>query len=236
MKLIIGRKLNMSQVYGDNGAVVPVTEIRAGAGKVVQVKDLKKDGYCAVQFGFSEGSKNVSKSVEGHVKGIVKNPKLIEMRVEDTSSFKTGQAIDIGIFEKGEKVSVSGLSKGRGFQGVVKRHGFHGSNKTHGTKHHLRAPGSIGATDPQRVFPGMKMAGRMGNTKVTVKNLEIVDVDKKNGIIKIKGAIPGPRGGLVKIISEGEIKFASEPSGRENEKTEFSTSADLSAGVKIRNN
>jgi len=202
MKLLLGRKLNMTQVYSDNGTIVPVTEVKIGKGVVTQVKSFEKDGYCAVQIGFEEGSKNPSKALSGHVAGLVKNPRTIEMRVEKTEGFEKGKIIDIDIFEKGEKVAVSGLSKGRGFQGVVKRHGFHGSDKSHGTKHHLRAPGSIGATDPQRVFPGMRMAGRMGNARVTVENLEIVEVNKENGIIKIKGALPGAKGGLIEIRSQ----------------------------------
>ncbi len=206
MKLLIGKKLSMANIYDDNGNVVPVTEVKVGKGTIVQVKYEKKDGYKAVQLGFEEGSKNVNQAISGHVKKLVKNPLLREVRVENTNKFQAGQEYDASILEKGEKVTISGISKGRGFQGVVKRHGFHGSDKTHGTKHHLRAPGSIGATDPERVFPGVKMAGRMGGYRATVKNLEIADIDFDRGVVKIKGAVPGARGGLVEILAEGEIK------------------------------
>lgn len=197
----------MTQVYADDGSVVPVTSVKVGAGAVIQVKDEKKHGYKAVQLGFSEGSKHVNKAMKGHVKDLVDCPRLIEMQVQDASKFEKGQKIDLDSFDKGEKVQVSGVSKGKGFQGVVKRHGFSGADASHGTKHHERAPGSIGATDPARVFPGKKMPGRMGGTRVTVSNLEIAEVDTKNGVIKIKGAVPGARNGLVEIRAEGDMKI-----------------------------
>ncbi|MBU2575502.1 50S ribosomal protein L3 [Patescibacteria group bacterium] len=216
MKILLGKKLNMTQIYAEDGSVVPVTAVKVGNGVVVQIKNEKKQGYNAVQLGFSEGSqpkaghplagKHVSKSVAGHLKGLVDGPvKLIEMRVENVEKFEKGQKFGLDSFEKGEKVSVSGLTKGQGFAGVIKRHNFSGADASHGTKHHERSPGSIGATDPARVFPGKKMAGHMGNVRATVKNLEIAEIDKENGIIKIKGAVPGARNGLVEIRGEGDM-------------------------------
>jgi len=208
MKLILGKKLNMTQMYADDGSVIPVTAIKVGVGIVTQVKTEKKDGYNSVQLGFSEGSKRLSKAMKGHVKDLVKNPKLIEMHCSDSEKFEKGQKFELDNFEKGERVSVSGITKGQGFAGVVKRHGFSGADASHGTKHHERSPGSIGATDAARVFPGKKMPGHMGSARATVKNLEIAEIDKENGIIKIKGAVPGARNGLVEIRAQGDMKVA----------------------------
>jgi large subunit ribosomal protein L3 len=210
MKLILGRKLNMSQLYGEDGDVIPVTTIKVGTGVVTQVKNQEKDGYTAVQMGFSEGSKHITKPMQGHVKELVKSPKFRELRDEKVGEFEVGQKYDLTSFEAGEKVSVSGTSKGQGFQGVVKRHGFSGADASHGTKHHERAPGSIGATDAARVFPGKKMPGRMGGVRVTVKNLEIAAIDAEKGLVMIKGAVPGSRNGLVEIRGQGEMKVVSE--------------------------
>jgi len=202
----------MTQTFGENGNVIPITIVKAGEGVVVQVKQKKKDGYNAVQFGFNEGSKNVNKPVSGHVKGMLDRPVLREMRVDDASSFSAGQKFGLANFAAGEKVSVSGISKGQGFAGVVKRHGFHGGPKTHGNKHSLRSGGSIGSTDSARVFPGMRMPGKMGATRITVSNLEIIEVDPENGLIKIKGAVPGARNGLVEIRGQGDM-IAAEDKG-----------------------
>ena len=199
MKLILGRKIKMTQFYGDNGQVIPVTIVKAGEGVVTQIKTVAKDGYSAVQFGFSEAGKHTTKSLAGHVKGLLTRPKLCEMRLEDTAAFTVGQKHDVSVFSVGDNVSVIGTSKGRGYAGVVKRHHFHGSPATHGHKHDLRAPGSIGPTAPQRVFPGMRMAGRMGGEQVTILNLTIAAVDKAKGEIMVKGAIPGSRNGIVII-------------------------------------
>jgi|TARA_Y100000310_G_C20703765_1_gene832658 large subunit ribosomal protein L3 len=205
MKLLVGRKLNMTQLYGPNGNVIPVTTVKIGTGVVTQVKNQERDGYTAVQMGFSEGSKNINKPMQGHVKNLVKNPKLRELRDEKVDQFEVGQKYDLTSFEVGDTVAVSGVSKGKGFQGVVKRHGFSGADASHGTKHHERAPGSIGATDPARVFPGKKMPGRMGGARVTVKNLEIAGIDKENNLLMIKGAVPGARNGLVEIRAQGDM-------------------------------
>ncbi len=205
MKLLLGKKLNMTQLYSEKGDVVPVTIVKVGKGAVTQVKNKDRDGYTAVQLAFGVGSKNVTKPVAGHVKGLVSRPKIREMRVEDSSKFEVGQKYDISSFSEGEKVSVSGTSKGKGLAGVVKRHGFSGADASHGTKHHERAPGSIGATDAARVFPGKKMPGHMGAERVTITNLEIAKIDAKVGLVMIKGAIPGARNGIVEIRGEGDM-------------------------------
>lgn len=206
MKLLVGRKLNMTQVYRESGRIVPITRIQVGPAVVTQVKSKEKDGYSALQLGWNLGPKRTSKPVAGHVKGLVARPVLREMRAEDAHTHAVGETYDLSSFEAGEKVTVSGISKGRGFQGVVKRHHFAGSPKTHGHKHDLRAPGSIGSTDAQRVFPGKRMAGRMGAERVSITNLEVIAIDREAGIISIRGAVPGSKNGLVEIRGQGEIK------------------------------
>ncbi|MDP1709987.1 MAG: 50S ribosomal protein L3 [Candidatus Komeilibacteria bacterium] len=208
MKLILGRKIRMSQFHDADGQVVPVTVVKAGDSVVTQIKTVAKDGYAAVQFGFNEGSKHPSRALIGHVKGLLARPKLCEMRLDDASAFTVGEKYDITIFVPGDVVAVTGTSKGRGFAGVVKRHHFHGSPKTHGHKHDHRAPGSIGATAAQRVFPGMRMGGRMGGEQVTITNLKIAAIDKEKGEIMIKGAVPGARNGFVIISGIGDMKAA----------------------------
>ncbi|MCX6813961.1 MAG: 50S ribosomal protein L3 [Candidatus Azambacteria bacterium] len=205
MKFILGKKIGMTQIFkGDN--VIPVTLIESGPNFVTQVKTKEKDDYVAVQLGFgTKKEKNIKKPQRGHlnkmsnVKGQMSNLRwLKEFRIEN-SELKEGDQIGIDTFSSGDKVTVIAISKGKGFQGVVKRHGFHGGPKSHGQKDRHRAPGSIGASWPQHVIKGMKMAGRMGGDRVTVKNLEIVEVDKENNLIAIKGAIPGRKGTLVMI-------------------------------------
>ncbi|MDO8676176.1 MAG: 50S ribosomal protein L3 [Candidatus Azambacteria bacterium] len=211
MKFILGKKIGMTQVYkGDN--IVPVTLIESGPNFVSQIKtkepsfapqsgatEGKKDGYSAVQIGFGE-AKKINKPKTGHLKNLPKLRWLREFRV-DSSELKLGDQIDVSIFAPGDKVNIMAISKGKGFQGVVKRHGFHGGPKSHGQKDRLRAPGSIGASWPQHVIKGMRMAGRMGGDKITVKNVEIIEVDKENNIIALRGAVPGRRGTLVMIKS-----------------------------------
>lgn len=200
MKYLLGTKENMTQLFDENGRVQPVTVISVSPTFVTQIKTKEKDGYDAVQIGFGErNEKNISKPVRGHLKG--KNLETLrEVRMSaDAIDVKVGDEISADSFEKGEKVTVSSTSKGKGFQGVVKRHGFAGGRRTHGQKHSEREPGSIGATGPQRVFKGTRMAGRMGGSRVTVKNLVLVDVDKDSNKVFIKGAIPGRRGTLVEI-------------------------------------
>ncbi|MFH0819636.1 MAG: 50S ribosomal protein L3 [bacterium] len=223
MKFILGKKIEMGQLFrGDR--VMPVTIVKAGKCRITQIRTKDKDGYQAVQLGF-ETKKKLRKPEKGHLKNLENFTQhlfekgagfryLREFRIKDGTSeaLKVGDQISVGVFAAGDKVKATGISRGKGFQGVVKRHGFHGSPKTHGHKDQLRMPGSIGATEPARVFKGMRMAGRMGGEQVTVKNLEIVEIDEKNDLLKIKGAIPGSRGSLLLISSEGvmEIKKTEE--------------------------
>ena len=197
MKFLLGKKLGMTQIYKGND-VVPVTLVSSGPNFVTQVKTNEKDGYSAVQVGFGERKeKNIKKPQRGHLKG--KNLRWMkEFRIEN-SELKSGDEIRPEVFSAGEKVTVVAISKGKGFQGVVKRHGFHGGPKSHGQKDRHRAPGSIGASWPQFVIKGMRMAGRMGSDRITVKNLEIVEIDSENNLIAIKGAVPGRRGTLIMI-------------------------------------
>ena len=196
----------MTQVYkGDD--IVPATLIESGPNFVSQIKTKepasaeatagKKDGYSAVQIGFEE-TKKINKPKTGHLKNLPKLKWLREFRIED-SKLSVGDQINVSIFIPGDKVNITAISKGKGFAGVVKRHGFHGGPKSHGQKDRHRAPGSIGASWPQHVIKGMKMAGRMGGDRITVKNLEVIEVDKENNIIALKGAVPGRRGTLVRI-------------------------------------
>lgn len=202
-KFILGKKIGMSQFFYDDGKVVPVTLIEAGSCYIVQIKDLDKDGYCAVQLGF-EKTKKINKPLKGcfkkaNIEGGLKYLREFRIKKEELSKYKLGDKIDVSIFNEGEKVKVTGISKAKGFQGVVKRYKFKGSPKSHGTKHTLRAPGSIGATGPERVAKGRKMPGRMGGKQVTVSNLEIVKVIPEDNLLLIKGAVPGKRGILLKI-------------------------------------
>jgi len=193
MKFIIGKKLEMSQIFeGEN--VIPITLIEAGPCVVTQVKSKEKDGYISIQVGFEEKKeKKIKKSEKG--KGY---KHLNEFRCED-SELKVGDKIDVSVFETGDIVKVSGKSKGKGFQGAVKRWGFHGRNRTHGVKHDHRTLGSVGATGPARVFPGKKMPGHMGSERISTKNLKVVKIDKDNNLIAIKGAVPGHKGTLIEI-------------------------------------
>ncbi len=187
----------MSQIWKED-KVIPVTLIQAGPAVVTQVRIKEKDGYDAVQVGFDATKKRLNKPMKGYLKDLGNFRHLKEFKVGD-SKFKVGDVLDASQFSEGDKVKVSGLNKGRGFQGVVKRYGFHGGPKTHGQKDRLRAPGSIGATTPQRVMPGKKMAGRMGQERKTIKNLEIAGIDKEKNILMVKGAVPGMRGTIVEI-------------------------------------
>lgn len=218
MKFIIGKKMGMTQVFRPDGTVVPVTRIAAGPCVVTQVKTREKEGVDSVQIGF--GTQKVfrlSKPERGHVKGITspENPQMTVRVLRDfrdeSRTLKRGDVFTVKIFVPGEKVQVSGNSKGRGFQGVVKRHGFAGSPATHGHKDQLRMPGSIGAGGVQRVFKNMRMAGHMGDQRVTVKNLEVVEVDADRNEILIKGAVPGARNGLLYIVASEGVVEVEEP-------------------------
>jgi large subunit ribosomal protein L3 len=209
MNAIIGKKLKMSQIWKGE-KVIPVTLIQAGPVVVTQVKTSEKDKYEAIQVGFDSGSKRMKKPALGHLKELKKFRYLKEFRLDKKSSdkkglpagrqeYKVGDMLDVSQFAEGDKVAISGLDKGRGFQGTVKRHGFHGGPKSHGQKDRLRAPGSIGSTAPQRVMPGRKMAGHMGQERKTIKNLEVVFIDKENNILAVKGAVPGMKGTMLEI-------------------------------------
>ena len=201
MKGILGEKLGMTQVFTEDGRALPVTVIMAGPCKVVQVKTLESDGYAAVQLGYKERGR-VTKPMAGHFAKAGAEPTrhVVELRTDDT--FEAGQEIKVDIFAPGERADVIGVSKGKGFAGVMKRHGFKGLSASHGTEKKHRSPGAIGAcATPSRVYRGMKMAGQMGNQRVTVLNLEVVEADAERGLLLLKGAIPGPNGGLVMVRS-----------------------------------
>lgn len=231
MKYLIGKKIGMTQRFLDDGKAVAVTVVEAGPCRVTQVRTKDRDGYEAVQIGFDE-RKNISKPEKGHLKDLPQYAYLEEFpQLEET--LKRGDTIHAGQFVPGDPVDVTGISKGRGFQGVVKRHHFGGSPATHGHKDQLRMPGSIGATEPQRVFKGTRMAGHMGDVQVTAKNLEIVEVDAKENLLFIKGAIPGANGKIVSIFSTSITKpekieepKAPEQAGQVEEKKEESKKTD----------
>ena len=192
----------MTQVFDQNGKVQPVTVLQTGPVVITQIKDVDKDGYIAVQVGFGEkAEKNINKAQKGQLKDLGSFRYLKEFRLKDVEGYKVGDKIDASVFEEGDKLNISSTSKGKGFQGVVKRHNFAGGSRTHGQKHQERKPGSIGATGPQRVFKGLKMAGRMGTDRVQLKNLKVIQVDKENNQLLVKGAIAGRKGTLVEIRS-----------------------------------
>ena len=201
MKFIIAKKLEMSQVFRPDGTVVPVTLVQAGPCIITQVKTEDTDGYTAVQVGMGI-SKNLTKSEKGHLQGLsmpgAMSQILREFRVEKTDAYKRGDALEATVFASGDKINVTGTSKGKGFQGVVRRHHFHGHPTSHGHKDQERMPGSIGAGGVQHVLKGRRMAGRMGDETVTVQNLEVVEV-RDNGIIAVKGAVPGARNSVIEI-------------------------------------
>lgn len=201
MKGILGKKVGMTQIFDDSGEAIPVTVIEAGPCYITQVKTDDTDGYNAVQIGFERvEERKVNKPKRGHLGQLPPLRYLREIRTDDAGEYEVGQQVDVGIFAAGQRVDVTGTSKGRGFAGVVKRHGFRGGPKTHGQSDRHRAPGSIGAgSTPGRVFKGMRMAGRMGNERVTVQSLKVVDVDPDRNLLLIKGSVPGRRGGLVLI-------------------------------------
>lgn len=200
MKALLGTKIGMTQIISEDGKAVPVTLIKAGPVTVTQVKSVEADGYNAVQVGFDEG-KNLSKAVAGHVKASTATPKHIrEFRVEDLpEDMAIGSTLDVTAFQIGDLVDATGTSKGKGFAGTVKRHNFATSKSTHGGNGNVRKVGSIGSMYPQKVFKGKRMAGRMGHDRVTVKNLVVSYVDAENNLIGLRGAVPGPKRGLVII-------------------------------------
>jgi len=194
MKFILGKKVGMSQIFDEKGNAVPVTLIETGPCEVLQIKNKEKDEYEAIQIGFiPKNSRKIKKPDKGKEFDYLKE-------FPRTGDYKVGDKIDVSVFQEGDKVKISGISKGKGFQGVVKRWGFHGRNATHGAKHEERKPGSIGPSWPERVIKGRKMPGHAGAKRVTVGNLKIIKVDKENNLLAVRGAIPGHRGTLVEII------------------------------------
>ncbi|MCK5737631.1 50S ribosomal protein L3 [bacterium] len=202
---LIGKKIGMTRVFLDDGISLPVTVIEAGPCYITQIKkDNGRDGYNAIQLGFNETRKKlITKPVMGHLeKANVKPVKVLKefRNFGDSDDMKLGDALDVSLFNAGDVVNVTGTSKGKGFAGVMKRHGFHGGQATHGQSDRLRAPGSLGqSSSPSRVFKGMKMGGRMGGEQVTVKGLEVVQIDSANNLILVKGAIPGANESIVYI-------------------------------------
>ena len=202
MQVILGTKIGMTQIISEDGMVTPVTILQAGPCAVTQIKTVDTDGYNAVQVGYGQG-KNLSKSVTGHVKkaGENINPKVLkEFRVEELpEGMKLGDTLTVESFKLGDKVAVTGTSKGKGYAGTVKRWNFNESRNTHGFKGNIRRVGSIGSMYPQKVWKGKKMPGRMGHDQVTVKNLVVAYIDVENNLIGLKGAVPGPKKGIVSV-------------------------------------
>ncbi len=218
MKGILGKKVGMTQIFKENGEVVPVTVIEAGPCYVVQVRTPDRDGYSAVQLGFEEvSSKHLTKGERGHLKK-ADIPTLLrhlrEFRTREDETYDLGQVIMADVFEPGERVDVIGTSKGRGFAGVVKRYGFAGGPRTHGQSDRERAPGSIGAcASPGRVWKGTRMPGHMGARRVTSQNLEVVLVDPERNLLAVKGSVPGAKGGLVMVREVRKQKVAKQRGG-----------------------
>jgi large subunit ribosomal protein L3 len=207
---LLGTKLGMTQTWDENNRVVPVTVIAAGTNVVTQVRSPETDGYNAVQVGFGEvDGRKVNKPLSGHYEkaGVTPRRHLMEIRTADAGSYTVGQELSPEVFTAGEAVDVTGTSKGKGFAGVMKRHGFHGLRASHGVHRKHRAPGSIGGcATPGRVFKGVRMAGRMGGDVVTTQSVTVHAVDTDKGLILLKGAVPGPKGGLVIIRSAAKGK------------------------------
>ncbi|WP_019632617.1 50S ribosomal protein L3 [Actinomadura atramentaria] len=202
-KGVLGEKLGMTQVFDDEGRVVPVTVVQAGPCVVTQIRTQDRDGYAAVQIGYGQiDPRKVNKPSKGHFEkaGVTPRRYLAELRLDDTTEYELGQEITAGVFETGQRIDVTGTSKGKGTAGVMKRHGFKGLGASHGTQRKHRSPGSIGGcATPGRVFKGLRMAGRHGNARTTVQNLTIHAIDAEKGLLLIKGAVPGPNGGVVLV-------------------------------------
>jgi large subunit ribosomal protein L3 len=202
-KGILGRKLGMTQVWDEENRVVPVTVIQAGPCRVVQLKTPERDGYSAVQLAFGETKPSrLTKPELGHLKAADVEPSkhLVELRVDDISQFEVGQVVRADVFAKGDRIDVSGISKGKGFAGAMQRHNFKGQGASHGNHKKHRSPGSIGAcATPGKVFKGMKMAGQKGNARTTTLNLQVVEGDAERGLILVKGSVPGANGSLIFI-------------------------------------
>lgn len=198
MKAIIGKKIGMTHLFDEAGNFIPVTVVEAGPCTITQIKTVEKEGYSAIQVGFGIG-KNLIKPLLGHLaKSKAASRILKEFSVDESTEAKLGEKIRVDVFNEGDEVKVTGISKGKGFAGTIKRHNFHRGPKSHGS-HNYRAPGSIGSGYPEHVFRGQKLPGRMGHDQVTIKNLKIIKVDVENNILAIRGAIPGPKKSTVFI-------------------------------------
>jgi large subunit ribosomal protein L3 len=202
-KAIVGEKVGMTQIWDDQNRVVPVTVVRVAPCRVVQVKTPERDGYGALQITYgTKRAKSVTKPEQGHFEkaGVEPGKRLLELRVDDVNGYEVGQELNVDVLAAGDLIDVTAVSKGKGTAGVMKRHGFKGMGASHGAHRVHRAPGAIGAcATPARVFKGTRMAGRMGAQKVTTLNLEVVQADAERDLLLVKGAVPGPRGGLVLI-------------------------------------
>ncbi|MEW2355231.1 MULTISPECIES: 50S ribosomal protein L3 [Thermomonosporaceae] len=202
-KGVLGEKLGMTQVFDDEGRIVPVTVVQAGPCVVTQLRTQESDGYTAVQIGYGQiDPRKVNKPRTGHFEkaGVTPRRYLVELRADDTTGYELGQEITVEVFEAGQKIDVTGTSKGKGTAGVMKRHGFAGLGASHGTQRKHRSPGSIGGcATPGRVFKGLRMAGRHGNARTTVQNLTVHAIDTDKNLLLIKGAVPGPNGGVVLV-------------------------------------
>ncbi len=200
-KAIVGEKVGMTQVWGDDNRVIPVTVLRVAPARIVQVKTSERDGYAALQVTYGHrDARKLNKPQAGHFAkaGVDPGTKLVELRLDDVNGFTVGQEITAEVLEKGERVDVTAVSRGKGWAGAMKRHNFSGQGASHGNHKMHRSPGSIGACSfPGRVFKGTKMAGRLGGEQVTTLNLEVVEADAERNLVLVKGAVPGPRGGVV---------------------------------------
>lgn len=203
VKGLLGKKLGMTQLWNEDNRLVPVTVIEVGQNVVTQIRSEETDGYAAVQIGFGAiDPRKVTKPLTGHFEkaGVTPRRHLVELRTSDAADYSAGQELAADTFEAGTTVDVTGTTKGKGFAGVMKRHGFHGVSSSHGAHRNHRKPGSIGGcATPGRVFKGMRMAGRMGGVRQTTQNLTVHAVDADRGLLLIKGAVPGPRGGIVLV-------------------------------------
>jgi len=218
-KAIVGEKVGMTQVWDDANRVVPVTVLRVSPLRVVQVKTTERDGYSALQVTYGEKqAKKLSKPEAGHFasQGVAPGVRLVELRLDDVSAFEAGQELTVDSFAAGDSIDVTAVSKGKGFAGTMKRHNFAGQKASHGTHRVHRKPGSVGAcATPARVFKGTRMAGRMGGEKVTTLNLVVVEANLEEGVLLVKGAVPGPKGGLV-IVRNAIKKHAPTVAGGES--------------------
>jgi len=214
-KALVGEKVGMTQVWDDQNRVVPVTVLRVSPLRVVQVKTMEQDGYSALQVTYGhKDARKVTRPIAGHYAkaGVEPGARLVELRLEDTTGFEVGQELAASLLEAGERIDVTAVSRGKGFAGGMKRHNFAGQKASHGTHRVHRKPGSVGAcATPARVFKGTRMAGRMGGEKVTTLNLQVVDVDVEAGLVLVKGAVPGPKGG--RVIIRDAVKAPSNSKG-----------------------